>query len=172
MRYAPHDYQAYAIDYIETHPIATVFLDMGLGKTSITLTAINDLLFDSFEVHRVLVIAPLRVARDTWTAEVDKWDHLQNLICSVAVGTEAERRAAFMRPADIYIINRENVQWLVEESGIPFTFDMIVIDELSSFKNHNTKRFKAILRVRSKVNRIVGLTGTPASSWPSSSTTA
>jgi SNF2 family DNA or RNA helicase len=82
MRYAPHDYQAYAIDYIETHPIATVFLDMGLGKTSITLTAISNLLFDSFEVHRVLVIAPLRVARDTWTAEVDKWDHLQNLICS------------------------------------------------------------------------------------------
>ena len=137
MRYAPHDYQAYAIDYIETHPIATVFLDMGLGKTSITLTAIGNLLFDSFEVHRVLVIAPLRVARDTWTAEVDKWDHLQNLICSVAVGTEAERKAALMRPADIYIINRENVQWLVEASGIPFTFDMIVIDELSSFKNHN-----------------------------------
>lgn len=163
MRYAPHDYQAYAIDYIETHPIATVFLDMGLGKTSITLTAISNLLFDSFEVHRVLVIAPLRVARDTWTAEVDKWDHLQNLICSVAVGTEAERKAALMRPADIYIINRENVQWLVEESGIPFTFDMIVIDELSSFKNHNTKRFKSILKVRPRVSRIVGLTGTPAS---------
>ena len=163
MKYSPHDYQTYAVDYIETHPVATVFLDMGLGKTSITLTAINNLLFDSFEVHRVLVIAPLRVARDTWTAEVDKWDHLQNLICSVAVGTEAERKAALMRPADIYIINRENVQWLVEESGIPFTFDMIVIDELSSFKNHNTKRFKAVLKVRSKVNRIVGLTGTPAS---------
>ena len=163
MRYAPHDYQAYAIDYIETHPVATVFLDMGLGKTSITLTAISNLLFDSFEVHRVLVIAPLRVARDTWTAEVDKWDHLQNLICSVAVGTETQRRAAFMKPADIYIINRENVQWLVEESGIPFTFDMIVIDELSSFKNHNTKRFKSMLKVRPKVNRIVGLTGTPAS---------
>ena len=163
MRYKPHDYQAYAIDYIETHPIATVFLDMGLGKTSITLTAINDLLFDSFEVHRVLVIAPLRVARDTWTAEVDKWDHLQNLICSVAVGTEAERKAALMRPADIYIINRENVQWLVEDSGIPFTFDMIVIDELSSFKNHNTKRFKSMLKVRPKVSRIIGLTGTPAS---------
>lgn len=163
MKYSPHDYQTYAVDYIETHPVATVFLDMGLGKTSITLTAINDLLFDSFEVHRVLVIAPLRVARDTWTAEVDKWDHLQNLICSVAVGTESERRAAFMRPADIYIINRENVQWLVEESGIPFTFDMIVIDELSSFKNHNTKRFKAMLKVRPKVNRIVGLTGPPAS---------
>jgi SNF2 family DNA or RNA helicase len=163
MKYAPHDYQSYAIDYIENHPIATVFLDMGLGKTSITLTAINNLLFDSFEVHRVLVIAPLRVARDTWTAEVDKWDHLQNLNCSVAVGTEAQRREAFMKPADIYIINRENLQWLVEESGIPFIFDMIVIDELSSFKNHNTKRFKAMLKVRPKVNRIVGLTGTPAS---------
>ena len=163
MKYSPHDYQTYAVDYIETHPISTVFLDMGLGKTSITLTAINDLLFDSFEVHRVLVIAPLRVARDTWTAEVDKWDHLQNLICSVAVGTESERKAALMRPADIYIINRENVQWLVEESSIPFTFDMIVIDELSSFKNHNTKRFKAMLKVRPRVSRIVGLTGTPAS---------
>ena len=163
MRYKPHDYQAYAIDYIETHPIAAVLLDMGLGKTSITLTAIFDLLFDSFEVHRVLVIAPLRVARDTWTAEVDKWDHLQSLICSVAVGTETERKAALMRQADIYIINRENVQWLVEESGIPFTFDMIVIDELSSFKNHNTKRFKSLMKVRPKVSRIVGLTGTPAS---------
>ena len=163
MRYKPHDYQAYAIDYIETHPVATVFLDMGLGKTSITLTAISDLLFDSFEVHRVLVTAPLRVARDTWTSEVDKWDHLQNLICSVAVGTADERKAALMRPADIYIINRENIQRLVEESGIPFTFDMIVIDELSSFKNHNTKRFKAMLKVRPKGSRIVGLTGTPAS---------
>ena len=163
MRYKPHDYQAYAIDYIETHPIAAVLLDMGLGKTSITLTAIFDLLFDSFEVHRVLVIAPLRVARDTWTAEGGKWDHLQSLICSVAVGTETERKAALMRQADIYIINRENVQWLVEESGIPFTFDMIVIDELSSFKNHNTKRFKSLLKVRPKVSRIVGLTGTPAS---------
>lgn len=163
MKYAPHEYQKYAINYIKTHPFSAVLLDMGLGKTSITLTAINDLLFDSFEVHRVLVIAPLRVARDTWTAEVDKWDHLQNLICSVAVGTEAERKVALMRPADIYIINRENVQWLVEESGIPFTFDMIVIDELSSFKNHNTKRFKAMLKVRPRVSRIVGLTGTPAS---------
>lgn len=163
MRYAPHDYQRYAIDYIETHPVSAVFLDMGLGKTSITLTAIGNLLFDSFEVHRVLVIAPLRVARNTWTAEVDKWDHLQNLICSVVVGTEAERKVALMRQADIYIINRENVQWLIEESRIPFTFDMVVIDELSSFKNHNTKRFKALLKVRPKVNRIVGLTGTPAS---------
>ena len=163
MKYSPHDYQAYAIDYIETHPVASVFLDMGLGKTSITLTAINNLLFDSFEVHKVLVVAPLRVARDTWTAEADKWDHLQNLVCSVAVGTEAQRRAAFLRQADVYIINRENLQWLIEESGIPFDFDMIVIDELSSFKNHNTKRFKSLLKVRPKVSRIVGLTGTPAS---------
>ena len=163
MKFNPHDYQAYTINYIETHPIATVFLDMGLGKTSITLTAINNLLFDSFEVHKVLVIAPLRVARDTWTTEIDKWDHLQNLICSVAVGTEAERKAALMRPADIYIINRENLHWLVEKSGIPFNFDMIVIDELSSFKNHETKRFRSLLKVRPTVSRIVGLTGTPAS---------
>ena len=161
MKYAPHDYQAYAIDYIETHPLATVFLDMGLGKTSITLTAIRNLLFDSFEVYRVLVIAPLRVARDTWTAEADKWDHLQDLICSVAVGNEAQRRAALLRPADVYIINRENVQWLIEESGINLDIDMIVIDELSSFKNHNTKRFRSLLKIRPKVSRIVGLTGTP-----------
>ena len=135
MRYKPHEYQKYAVEYIKTHPAAAIFLDCGLGKTSITLTAIADLLFDSFEIHKVLVIAPLRVARDTWTAEADKWDHLQNLICSVAVGTEAQRRAALMRYADIYIINRENVQWLIDESGIPFDFDMVVIDELSSFKN-------------------------------------
>lgn len=163
MIYEPHDYQKYAINFIKENPIAAVLLDMGLGKTSITLTAINDLLFDSFDVRKVLVIAPLRVARDTWIAEVDKWDHLRHLICSVAVGTEAERKAALMRPANIYIINRENVQWLVEESGIPFAFDMIVIDELSSFKNRNTKRFKAMLKVRPRVSRIVGLTGTPAS---------
>ena len=163
MRYEPHEYQKYAVDYIETHPAAAIFLDCGLGKTSITLTSIADLLFDSFEVHKVLVIAPLRVARDTWTAEADKWDHLQDLICSVAVGTEAQRRSALMRRADIYIINRENVQWLIDESGIPFDFDMVVIDELSSFKNHQTKRFKSLLKVRPKVSRIVGLTGTPAS---------
>jgi len=163
MIYEPHSYQDYAIDYIETHPVAAVFLDMGLGKTSTTLTAINNLLFDSFEVHKVLVIAPLRVARDTWTAEVEKWDHLRNLRCSVAVGTEPQRRAAFDRQADIYIINRENLGWLIEDSKIPFDFDMVVIDELSSFKNHNTKRFKSLLKVRPKVSRIVGLTGTPAS---------
>ena len=162
MKFNPHDYQAYAINYIEEHPVAAVLLDMGLGKTSITLTAINNLLFDSFEVHRVLVIAPLRVARNTWTAEVDKWDHLQNLICSVVVGTEAERKAALMRPADVYIINRENIQWLIEDSGIPFNFDMIVIDELSSFKSYQAKRFRSLMKVRPLVKRIVGLTGTPS----------
>lgn len=162
MIYEPHDYQKYAINFIKENPIAAVLLDMGLGKTSITLTAINDLLFDSFDVRKVIVIAPLRVARDTWIAEVDKWDHLRHLICSVAVGTEVERKAALRKKAHIYIINRENVSWLIEESGIPFDFDMVVIDELSSFKNGKAKRFKSLLKVRPLVKRIVGLTGTPA----------
>lgn len=163
MRYEPHDYQQYAIGYIETHSVAAVLLDMGLGKTSITLTALNDLLFDSFEIHKVIVIAPLRVARDTWAAEIEKWEHLNSLIYSVAVGAETERLEALKRQADIYIINRENVQWLVEESDIPFDFDMVVIDELSSFKNHQSKRFKALMKMRPRVERIVGLTGTPSS---------
>ena len=162
MKYNPHDYQRYAIEFITTHPISALLLDMGLGKTSITLTAINDLLFDSFEVHKVLVVAPLQVARDTWSAEIEKWEHLKNLRYSVVVGTEQERLNALRTPADIYIINRENVQWLVEESGLPFDFDMAVIDELSSFKNHLSKRFRAFMKVRPKLKRIVGLTGTPA----------
>lgn len=161
MKYNPHDYQKYAAAFIEEHPVSCLLLDMGLGKTAITLTAINDLLFDSFEVHRVLVIAPLRVARDTWPEELGKWNHLSNLHYSVAVGTEAERKFALRAKADIYIINRENVQWLIEASGIPFDFDMVVIDELSSFKNHQSKRFRALMKVRPKVRRIVGLTGTP-----------
>jgi SNF2 family DNA or RNA helicase len=163
MKYNPHDYQKYAAGYIESHPIAAVLLDMGLGKTSITLTAIASLLFDSFEVHKILILAPLRVARNTWGAEIEKWNHLKGLKYSVAVGTAAERIAALKAEADIYIINRENVQWLISESGIPFDFDMVVIDELSSFKNHQTKRFKALMKVRPKVKRIVGLTGTPSS---------
>ena len=161
MRYEPHDYQQYAIEYIETHPIAAVLLDMGLGKTSITLTALNDLLFDRFLIRKAIVIAPLRVARDTWPDEIQKWEHLRSLNYSIAVGTEPERLAALKRQADIYIINRENVQWLVEESGIPFDFDMVVVDELSSFKNHQSKRFKALMKKRLGVGRIVGLTGTP-----------
>ena len=163
MKYEPYNYQTYATRYIEEHPISAVLLDMGLGKTSITLTALNNLLFDSFEAHRILVIAPLRVARDTWLSEADKWDHLQNLICSVAVGTEAERRAALMKPADIYIINRENIQWLIEDSKLPFNYDTVVVDELSSFKNYQAKRFRALMKVRPKVKRIIGLTGTPSS---------
>lgn len=134
-----------------------------MSKTVITLTAVINLLFDSFESHQVLVIAPLRVARDTWPSEVEKWDHLKNLIISTAVGTEEERLAALKTKADIYIINRENVQWLVEKSGVPFNYDTVVIDELSSFKNGQAKRFKSLMTVRPKVKRIIGLTGTPAS---------
>jgi SNF2 family DNA or RNA helicase len=127
----------------------------------LTLTSIDNLLFDSFKVHKVLVVAPLRVARDTWPQELEKWTHLHHLIWSVAVGTEAERKAALKKKADIYIINRENIQWLVEDSGIPFDYDMVIIDELSSFKNHKAKRFKALMKVRPHIKRMVGLTGTP-----------
>lgn len=163
MQYNPHDYQKYATEYIEEHPIAAVLLECGLGKTSITLTAINNLMFDSFDVHKVLVIAPIRVAKLSWPDELEKWGHLSDLIYSVAVGTEAERLKALQAPADIYLINRENVQWLIEKSGLPFDYDMVVVDELSSFKNHQSKRFKAFMKVRPKVNRVVGLTGTPSS---------
>lgn len=163
MKYVPHDYQSYAAEYIKAHPACAVLLDMGLGKTVISLTAIADLLFDSFEAHRVLVIAPLRVARDTWPAEIEKWEHLRHLTYSVVVGTPKERRAALMAGADITIINRENLQWLIEDSGFPFDYDMVVIDELSSFKNHQSKRFQALMKVRPKVKRIIGLTGTPSS---------
>jgi len=133
-----------------------------LSKTSITLTAVNNLLFDSFNIHKVLVIAPLRVARDTWPPEIKKWNHLNDLIYSVAIGNVDERTSALRKKADIYIINRENVQWLVEDSGVKFDFDMVVIDELSSFKNGRSKRFQSLLKVRPLVSRIVGLTGTPA----------
>ena len=163
MKYNPHDYQRYATEYIESHPAAAVFLDMGLGKTSITLNALNNLLFDYFDVHRILVVAPLRVARNTWSDEIEKWDHLHNLTFAIAVGTEKERIAALKQKADITMINRENLQWLIEKSGQPFEYDMVVIDELSSFKNHQAKRFKALMKVRPKVKRIVGLTGTPSS---------
>lgn len=134
-----------------------------LGKTVLTLTALNNLLFDSFEIHKILIIAPLRVARDTWPSEIEKWDHLKDLKYSVALGSEKERKAAFIIKADIYIINRENVKWLVEDSSLPFDFDTLIIDELSSFKNHQAKRFRSLMKVRPKIKRIVGLTGTPAS---------
>lgn len=163
MKYKPHEYQVYATEYILNHPIAAVLLDMGLGKSVITLTAIFDLTLDSFLVRKVLVIAPLRVARDTWPAEIEKWDHLKGLKYTVAVGSEVKRKTALMERAQVYIINRENVEWLISRSGIPFDFDMVVIDELSSFKSHQAKRFKSLMKVRPKVNRIVGLTGTPSS---------
>ena len=163
MNFSPHNYQAYAIDYIETHPIAAVLLDMGLGKTVISLTAIADLLFDSFEAHRILVVAPLRVARDTWPAEIAKWEHLQHLTFAVCVGTPKERRTALMSGADITIINRENLGWLIDSSGFDFDYDMVIIDELSSFKNHKSKRFQSLMKVRPKVKRIIGLTCTPSS---------
>lgn len=155
----PHDYQKYAIEYIKSHPITALFLDMGLGKTVTTLTAIRDLMYDAFEVKRVLVVAPLRVARDTWPDELRKWNHLKELTCSVVVGTVAERRRALQQDADIYIVNRENLAWLYENSRLDF--DMVVLDELSSFKNHQSKRFRAMKAMRPKVKRIVGLTGTP-----------
>ena len=163
MKYSPHDYQIYATKFVLTHPAAAVFLDCGLGKSVITLTALFDLCLDSFEIRKVLVIAPLRVARDTWPSELRKWDHLKGLLWSVAVGSESERKAALRRDAFVYIINRENVQWLVEQSGLSFDYDMIVVDELSGFKSWQAKRFRSLLKVRPSVKRIVGLTGTPSS---------
>jgi len=163
MKYVPHEYQTYATDFILTHPVAAILLEMGLGKSIITLTAIFDLCLDFFEVRKVLIVAPLRVARDTWPAEIVKWDHLRGLTYSVAVGTEPERKTALQQLASVYIINRENVQWLVEDSGLPFDYDMVVIDELSSFKSYQAKRFRSLMKARPYIRRIVGLTGTPSS---------
>ena len=163
MKYNPHDYQKYATSFILKNPISAILLDMGLGKSVITLTAIYDLCLDSFDVSKVLVIAPLRVARDTWPSEIEKWDHLNGLTYSVAVGNETQRKVALMQKVNIHIINRENVEWLVNRSNIPFDYDMVVIDELSSFKSHQAKRFKSLLKVRPTIKRIVGLTGTPSS---------
>ena len=163
MKYNPHNYQKYAIDFILEHPIAAILLDMGMGKTSIVLTAIMELIYDKFEVNKVLIIGPLRVARTTWPEEIKKWEHLNGLRYSVVVGTAAERKAALKSDADVYIINRENVPWLIEQSGMPFDYDMVVIDELSSFKSWQSKRFRSLMKVRPQVKRIVGLTGTPSS---------
>jgi SNF2 family DNA or RNA helicase len=162
MKYVPHEYQTYATEFILSHPVAAILLDCGLGKTVIALTAIYMLMFDRFEVSKVLVIAPLRVCR-VWRDEIEKWDHLHGLTCSIANGTEEDRRAALLAKADVYIINRENVTWLVEKSGVPFDFDMVVIDELSSFKSHQSKRFRSLLKARPKARRVIGLTGTPSS---------
>ncbi len=171
MKYIPHDYQDYAANQILDKPACGLLLDMGMGKTVVTLTAINELIFDRFEVKKVLVIAPLRVAEDTWSKECQKWDHLQHLRMAKILGPVKTRIAALKSKADIYIINRENVVWLVEHYGRKWPFDMVVIEELSSFKSPKAKRFKALRKVRPLIKRIVGLTGTPAPNglldlWP------
>lgn len=163
MKYSPHNYQIYSTNFILNNPISAIFLECGLGKSVISLTAINDLMLDYFDVSRTLVIAPLRVANSTWPDEIKKWDHLKHLNYSVVIGSEKERLDALGKPAHIYLINRENVDWLITKSGFPWKFDMVVIDELSSFKSYQAKRFKSLLKVRPKIKRIVGLTGTPSS---------
>lgn len=164
MQYRPHDYQQYTIDRMIREPKVFAVLEMGLGKTSCTLTAINELMRERYEVNRVLIIAPLRVADDTWESEIDKWDHLQGLRISKMIGSREERIRALDARADVYTINRENVPWLVElllERKQKWPFDMIVIDESSSFKNHQAKRFKALLKVAPLASRMILLTGTP-----------
>lgn len=162
MCYEPHFYQTYVKEFILSHKEAAIFLDCGLGKTVVTLTALEELLHDFFEIGKVLVIAPLRVARDTWPSEIAKWEHTKNIRASVVMGSVKERTAALLKPAEVYIINRENVKWMIEESNMPMDFDMIVIDELSSFKSYQAKRFRALMKLRPSVKRIVGLTGTPS----------
>lgn len=156
-----HPYQRYAVDFIERHRFCGLFLDMGLGKTVSTLTAVKRMIY-SFEVSKVLVIAPKRVAETTWTTEADKWEHLRCLKLSKVIGTEKERAEALGADADVYVINRENVCWLVRYLNGRMPFDMLVIDELSSFKSHTAQRFKALKSVRYQFSRIIGLTGTPA----------
>jgi SNF2 family DNA or RNA helicase len=174
MRFKPYPYQQYAIDTILSHPCCGLFLGMGLGKTVCTLTAVQKLMYESFEVSKVLVVAPLRVALDTWTREKDKWDHLKGLRVQRILGSASERKKALTKDADVYVINRENVTWLVQylrDTRASWPFDMLVIDELSSFKNPKAKRFRALRQVRPLINRVVGLTGTPAPNgymdlWP------
>lgn len=162
MKFNPHKYQQYAIDFIIKNPVAAILLDMSMGKTAICLMAIQHLMYESFEVNKVLVICPLRVTL-TWRDEIHKWSQLNGLTYSIVKGTATQRKKALQADADIYIINRENVPWLINTSGVSFDFDMVVVDELSSFKNHQTARHKALMKVRPYIKRIVGLTGTPVS---------
>lgn len=162
MIFRPHSYQQFAIQKIIDQPASGLFLDMGLGKTVCTLTAINDLLYDYFDTSKALVIAPLRVAEDTWSSEVEKWDHLKHMRVSKVLGSEKDRIAALSRRADVYTINRENVEWLINYFGKKWPFDFVIVDELSSFKSPKAKRFRALRKVRPMIKRIVGLTGTPA----------
>lgn len=162
MKYTPHNYQVHATNHVIQHPYSALLLEMGLGKSVSTLTAIDQLMHDYMEVNKVLVVAPKRVAEDTWSAEVQKWDHLRHLTISKVLGSEINRKKALFKKADIYIINRENVEWLVQYVGSMWPFDMVVIDELSSFKSAKSRRFKAMRAIRPKIKRLVGLTGTPA----------
>ena len=162
MEYRPHEYQRYCSEYIVAHPEAAIFLDCGLGKTSITLSALWELMFDSFTVHKVLIVAPLRVGKVSWPDELKKWDAFHLFRYSVVIGTAKERMAALQQKAHLYIVNRENLQWLIEKSGMPFDYDTVVLDELSSFKNWQSKRFRAFMKVRPRVKRVIGLTGTPS----------
>lgn len=161
MKYIPHDYQAFCIDYLLTHPAAGLFLKPGMGKTSTSLTAAERLLYDSFAVSKVLVIAPLRVAEDTWSRESEKWDHLRHLRISKVLGSAKERVAALAADADVYCINRENVPWLVKFYGLRWPFEAVIVDESSSFRNPNAQRFKALRKVRPLIKYIWELTGTP-----------
>jgi len=169
MKYKPHNYQEYAKDFILAHPVCCLMLDMGLGKTIITLSALWLLALDNFDIGKILVIAPKRVAEDTWPKELAKWEHLTGLTYSLVLGSQKHREAALNKSAFVYIINRENVSWLVEKGR--WDFDTVVIDELSSFKSNKAQRFKALKKVRPKVQRVIGLTGTPAPNslldlWP------
>ena len=163
MKLTLHNYQVVAKDFIIGHPYAAVILDMGMGKTATTLSAVNELMFDRFEVTKVLVIAPLRVANTVWSDEIEQWAELRHLRYSKIVGTPKQRNVALQKDADIYIVNRENLPWLVEQCSPYFKWDMVVIDELSSFKSWQSKRFKAFMAMRPYMKRIVGLTGTPSS---------
>ncbi|MBP1535215.1 MAG: DEAD/DEAH box helicase [Ruminococcus sp.] len=164
MEFKPHEYQKMAIDKIYETPRCGLVLEMGLGKTVITLTALEDMIYNSFEVGKVLVIAPLRVAEDTWSRESAKWEHLKHLRISKILGAPSQRRAALAAEADIYIINRENVVWLCDELSVAggWFFDAVVIDELSSFKSPKAQRFKALRKYITRSRRVIGLTGTPA----------
>ena len=171
MKYKPYHYQSYATQWIIDKKKSALFLEMGMGKSVSTLTAILELMYDYFDVAKVLVIAPLRVASTTWEEEVEKWDHLKDLRISKVLGSEKQRVAALYKKADIYIINRENVTWLVNWFDADWPFDMVVIDELSSFKSSKAQRFKSLKKVRPFIKRLVGLTGTPAPNglidlWP------
>lgn len=175
MKFIPHDYQKYTTEQIIKNPKIALILDMGLGKTVCTLTALNELIYNHFEVDKVLVIAPLRVAEMTWQEEIEKWDHLGGLRLSKMLGSEKDRLRALNKDADIYVINRENIKWLVtyylEHKNQKWKFDTIVIDESSSFKNPQSQRFKALRKVAPIANRVILLTGTPAPNslmdlWP------